>query len=126
MNGGNGSDTLALDDEARTGGGSYSIGTGTLSNADNVTGPGFNYLYSGLEGVELTTGAGNNNITLGLATSLSTVSVFGGPGNDVMNYGSGGLIPSPTSVSFDGGGGTNTMVFVNGGGGNGFQLCLQL
>ncbi len=116
FNGGNGIDTLFLDDEARTAGGTYSIGTGNLTQATNVTGPAFNYLYNGLEGVELTTGSGADNITVGPSTSLSTLSVNAGGGNDTVNFGSGGEIPNLSSLSIDGGSGTDTMIFDHSGG----------
>jgi len=113
IDGGGGTNTVFVDDEALGGNVSYLIGIDGAGNSANVLSrPGFSFNYSSIQVISLTAGPGDNIVTIGGELSLpSVLNVNTGPGNDTVNFGNGYHVGNFAGavVHLDAGSGTNTL-----------------
>src|SRR5262249_27955870 len=86
MNGGDGNDSLTVNDSTDTTANAYSISTTTIvRNPGGVT-----VEFSAAEHVSLTGGTGNDSINVTSTAVATPVTVSGGAGNDTVTVGSNG------------------------------------
>lgn len=104
VNGGNGVDSLLLDDSADAGADTYTLTSTTFAKT------GFSTLtYGGIQSIELNCGTGNNIVAIASTPNLCPVTVNGGAGNDTVNAGAGNLgVNLQSSVRFIGGDNSDT------------------